>query len=161
MNPIQSKIDNEAAVKWSHNMTTKGLRQIQMQENAVRKQVQLAFITVEHIGGKQNLADLFKKEEEGNNHFMACRKLLLTAMLLPYTKLINPKDQLPYTDYTNGHINNTNQLTVHAHNNLVYSGSSIIRDVADVPQHASCLSVTCQARGMLSYVHRTGGQTPL
>jgi hypothetical protein len=77
--------DNEAAVKWCHNMTTKGLRHIQMRENAVREQVQLGLITVEHIGGKQNLSDAFTKEEKDTEHFITCRDMLVTAT--PKTKI--------------------------------------------------------------------------
>ena len=38
--------DNQACVQWSHNMTTKGLRYIQMRENAVCESVQDNTITV-------------------------------------------------------------------------------------------------------------------
>jgi hypothetical protein len=49
-------------VVWSHNMTTKGLRQVQMRENAVKKWY--GTITVEHIDGEQNLVvDTCTKEE--------------------------------------------------------------------------------------------------
>jgi len=79
-NPITIRNDNEAAVKWSHNMTTKGLRHLQMRENAVREQVQLGLITVEHIGGKHNLADPFTKEEKDTDHFLTCRDLVVTKI---------------------------------------------------------------------------------
>jgi hypothetical protein len=41
-----------------------------MRENAVREQVQQGFITVEHIGGKHNLADPFTKEEKATIIFL-------------------------------------------------------------------------------------------
>ncbi len=49
--------DNNACVQWSRNTTTKGLRHIQIWENAVRELVQSGFITVKHIEGKVNLSD--------------------------------------------------------------------------------------------------------
>ena len=41
--------DNEASVKWTTNMTNKGLRHIQMQENAICEAVLSGFVTVDHI----------------------------------------------------------------------------------------------------------------
>ena len=71
--PITVYNDNQATVQWSHNMTTKGLRYIQIRENAVREQVQADFITVKHIGGKHNSADIFTKEDKDITHYLLCR----------------------------------------------------------------------------------------
>ena len=74
---IQDKIrifnDNAACVKWAHNKTTKGLRHLQMRENAVREKIQDGFISVEHIAGEFNLADLFTKEDKHVDHFLTIR----------------------------------------------------------------------------------------
>jgi hypothetical protein len=59
-------------------MTTKGLRHIQMRENAIREQIQLGTITVKHIGRKHNLADPFTEEEKDTQHFIICRDLLVS-----------------------------------------------------------------------------------
>lgn len=149
--PIPIRNDNEAAVKWSHNMTTRGLRHIQMRENAVREQVQQGFITVEHIGGKHNLADPFTKEEKDNDHFITCRNLLLTPPL--------PHSEQNVHETTKGH-KNTDTTNEHYDdsNHVVLSSSRLIRDAADVPKDASSFSLTRQARGVLSYVRRTAGQ---
>ena len=69
--------DNEACVCWSHNLTTKGLRHIQIRENAVRESVQSNFIHVLHISGKVNLADLFTKEDKDAAHFIAMRDIIM------------------------------------------------------------------------------------
>lgn len=50
--PITIFNDNAAAVQWSENMTSRGLRYIQIRENAVREEVQAGTITVEDIQGK-------------------------------------------------------------------------------------------------------------
>ena len=55
--------DNNACVCWSHNMTTKGLCQIQIRENGIREMVQKNLIEVQHISGKINLADLFSQKK--------------------------------------------------------------------------------------------------
>jgi hypothetical protein len=54
--------DNKACVSWSKRTTTKGLRHIQMHENHVRENVENHFVSIDHIGGKVNMADLFTKE---------------------------------------------------------------------------------------------------
>jgi hypothetical protein len=53
--------DNKACVNWSKTCTTKGLCHIQMKENRVRENVQNSFVTICHVDGKTNLADLFTK----------------------------------------------------------------------------------------------------
>ena len=76
--PIPIHNDNSACVQWSHNMTTKGLRYIQMRENAVREQVQKGFIEVKHIAGNQNTADIYTKEDKDVTHFLQCADTLVS-----------------------------------------------------------------------------------
>jgi hypothetical protein len=71
--PITIYNDNAAAVQWSHNMSTKGLRYIQIRENAVRENVQKSFIKVEHIAGKRNTSDMFTKEDKEPAHYIEIR----------------------------------------------------------------------------------------
>ena len=82
--PITIYNDNAAAVQWSHNMTTKGLRHIQMKENAVREQVQRKLINVEHIAGNLNLSDIFTKEDRDVSHYQRITDVILSdPPLLP------------------------------------------------------------------------------
>jgi hypothetical protein len=53
------------------------LRHIQMHENMVREQVEKHFVTIQHIGGKVNLADLFTKEMKDTTHFVELRDLIM------------------------------------------------------------------------------------
>ena len=69
--------DNSAFVCWSHNMTTKGLRHIQIRENGVREMVQAGILGIEHIKGKLNLTNLFTKEDRDVEHFLSIRDVLL------------------------------------------------------------------------------------
>ena len=62
-------IDNELCIKWSHNMTTKQIRHMEMQENAVREWVHDAFLKVLHVSGRINPADIFTKEMRIGVHF--------------------------------------------------------------------------------------------
>jgi hypothetical protein len=41
-----------------------------MRENMVRENVENQFISVQHVGGKVNLADLFTKEMKDTTHFV-------------------------------------------------------------------------------------------
>jgi hypothetical protein len=61
--------DNESCVKWSHNMTTKQIRHMEMRENAVREWVQDASLKVLHVPGRINPADIFTKEMRDGAHF--------------------------------------------------------------------------------------------
>ena len=77
--PITIYNDNQASVQWSHNMTTKGLRYIQIRENAVREQVQKNFIQVKHIGGLHNSSDIFTKEDKNISHYLLCRSSIMRS----------------------------------------------------------------------------------
>jgi hypothetical protein len=63
--------DNDACVKWCHNMTTKGNCHIENHENSTREWVADGTIAVKHIFGKCNVADLFAKEMQDGDDF--CR----------------------------------------------------------------------------------------
>lgn len=79
--------DNSACVNWSKNTTTKGLRHIQIRENAVRESFQKGFLTVEHCPGKLNLSDMFTKEEKDLQHFLNIRNVVMTERDLPYYEI--------------------------------------------------------------------------
>uniref|UniRef100_A0A7S2DXU3 Uncharacterized protein n=1 Tax=Helicotheca tamesis TaxID=374047 RepID=A0A7S2DXU3_9STRA len=59
-------------------MTTKGLRHVQMRENAVRESVQSGFATIKHINGKSNLSDIFTKEDRDTTHYLTVRGQLMS-----------------------------------------------------------------------------------
>jgi hypothetical protein len=73
--------DNMACVCWSKTTTTKGLRYIQIRENAIRDAINSEFATVNHIEGKINLADLFTKEDRDTAHFISIRDLIMGVAL--------------------------------------------------------------------------------
>ena len=72
--------DNTACVCWSNSMTTKGLRHIQIRQNAIREAVQSKLVNINHIKGAINLADLFTKEQKDVNHFILLRNTIMTNM---------------------------------------------------------------------------------
>jgi hypothetical protein len=74
--------DNNACVNWSKRCTTKGLRHIQMKENHVHENVERQFVTIQHIGGKVNLADLFTKEMKDTSHFVELQDLIMRPRFL-------------------------------------------------------------------------------
>ena len=75
--PTEVYNDNSASIHWAHNMTTKGLRHLQIRENAIRENVQKGFVNIKHIEGKFNLADLFTKEDRDGEHFITLRDFLV------------------------------------------------------------------------------------
>jgi len=62
--------DNKACVNWSCSCTTKGLQHIQMKENHIRENILSGFVSISHIDGKINLADLFTKEMKDTSRFV-------------------------------------------------------------------------------------------
>jgi hypothetical protein len=75
--------DNKASIQWSKKATTKGLRHIQMRENRVRENVHFKFVSITHIDGKKNFADIFTKEMRDVAHFVELRDLLMCPRLSP------------------------------------------------------------------------------
>jgi hypothetical protein len=71
--------DNQACVNWSKRCTTKGLQHIQMNENRVRENIASKFVSVHHVDGKTNLADIFTKEMKDINHFVTLRNLFMCS----------------------------------------------------------------------------------
>ena len=69
--------DNQACVTWSTNMTTKGLRHVQIRENAVRESILNKDISVAHIAGHVNLSDMFTKEDRHVCHFISIRDVVI------------------------------------------------------------------------------------
>ena len=69
--------DNAACIAWSKTTTTKGLRHIQIRENAVREAVLDDFASIRHVEGKVNLADLFTKEDKDVAHFQRTRDIIM------------------------------------------------------------------------------------
>ena len=93
--PITIYNDNNACICWSKNTTTKGLRHIQIRDNAVRESVQSGFIEVKHIEGRLNLLDMFTKEDKNVSHFLDIRDTTMT-----------PEDHIkhnPYCSFSSSH----------------------------------------------------------
>ena len=61
--------DNAACIQWSHNMTSKKIRHMELQENSVREWVQDKVLNVLHVPGRVNPADIFTKEMRDGAHF--------------------------------------------------------------------------------------------
>jgi hypothetical protein len=63
--------NNDACVQWCHNMMIKGNRHIKNWKNSVREWFEDGTLTVTHISGKCNPADIFTKEMQDWANF--CR----------------------------------------------------------------------------------------
>ena len=84
--PIELYNDNTACVCWSKKTTTKGLRHITIRENAIRESVDSKFVSIRHIGSKQNIADIFTKEFKDVSLFLTLRNMVTSV---PPAFLIN------------------------------------------------------------------------
>jgi hypothetical protein len=65
--------NNDACVKWSHNMTSKAACHIELCENSIREWVQDKTLNDVHVAGKINPADIFTKEMKDGAHFCRLR----------------------------------------------------------------------------------------
>ncbi len=61
--------NNDACVKWSHNMTSKAAQHIKLRENSIREWVPNKTLDVLHVAGKINPANIFTKEMRNGTHF--------------------------------------------------------------------------------------------
>ena len=77
---VQLFNDNMACVQWSKNLTTKGLRHLQIRENAIRESKK--WLDVKHVQGKINPADIFSKEDKDPAHFIQMRNTIVHS---PFT----------------------------------------------------------------------------
>jgi hypothetical protein len=86
--------DNNACVKWCHNMTTKGNRHIENLENSVREWVADGTHTVSHVNGKTNIADVFTEEmHDSANSRRLCDALMCRAS--DYNKCFHSSHNVP------------------------------------------------------------------
>lgn len=76
--PIKVYNDNMACVLWSKSKTTKNLRHIQINENAIRESIRNKQVEIFHIPGNENLADIFTKEDRDQHHFLKLRNIILS-----------------------------------------------------------------------------------
>jgi hypothetical protein len=82
--------DNDACVKWCHNVTTKGNCHIKNKENSKQEWVADGTISVSHISGKYNISDIFTKEMQDSSNF----RRLQDSFMCPssnYLKGISPQ----------------------------------------------------------------------
>jgi hypothetical protein len=69
--------DNHGAVEWSHSFSTKGMCHLNIRENAVWETQQLQEVSISHISGTCNPADIFTKEFKSDCTFRSLQDLLL------------------------------------------------------------------------------------
>jgi hypothetical protein len=69
--------DNQGSVNWSNSFSTKGMRHVNIREIAIREARQLNEVSIIHIPGTANPADLFTKEFKSDCTFCYLRDLTL------------------------------------------------------------------------------------
>lgn len=71
--PTQVFNDNQGCVDWCKMTTTSGMKHLCLRENAVRESILDEEISIHHISGKRNPADIFTKELKDASHFCLLR----------------------------------------------------------------------------------------
>jgi hypothetical protein len=69
--------DNHGAIDWSNTFCTKGMYHMNIRENAVREAQVMNEVSIHHIPGSHNPADLFTKEFKSDLTFRTLRNLTL------------------------------------------------------------------------------------
>jgi len=87
--------DNNSCINWSKHCTTNRLRHIKMKENHIRENVERNFVTIEHIGGKVNLADIFTEEMKDTAHFVELHDLMMHPRFVLYLVLCTRLSSIP------------------------------------------------------------------
>ncbi len=72
--------DNDACVKWLHNMTSKAARHIELRENSIQEWVQDKTLNIVHVAGKVNPANIFTKEMKDGAHFCCLRDSFMLCL---------------------------------------------------------------------------------
>ncbi len=71
--------DNNACIKWLHNMTSKATHHIELCKKKIYEWVQANTLNVVHIAGKVNPVDIFTEEMKDSAHFV--RQLRESSMI--------------------------------------------------------------------------------
>jgi hypothetical protein len=88
--------DNAACIQWAHNMTSKKIRHMELRENAVREWVHDGTITLRHVKGRVNPADIFTKEMHDGAHVWRLRDSFMCRLsnFLHQSLLVIHRNQL-------------------------------------------------------------------
>ena len=97
-------------------MTSKGLRYIQIHENAVCEQIALGLIQPEHQSGDTNISDLCTKEEKSDSHFHSIANTLISP--IPGTISDNPAFH-SYSSTNHASVPTSSPATFHVEGDVV------------------------------------------
>jgi hypothetical protein len=53
-----------------------------MRENRIRENVMSQFVTIQHVDGKINFADIYTKEKKDTSHFVELHDLIMCSRLV-------------------------------------------------------------------------------
>ena len=99
---VQVYNDNDACVSWSHSVTNKGTKHMNLRENSVREAHLFKEVNVRHIPGVINPSDIYTKEIKDDAHFRRLRdcQMVSRSNFLKYGHTIPAhlmsKSDLPY-----------------------------------------------------------------
>ena len=75
--------DNAGGIAWANSEAiTKKMRHVNIREVAVRNAIKHGELTLSHIPGELNPADLFTKEMKDKRHFLLLRAGLMSSRVL-------------------------------------------------------------------------------
>ena len=92
--PVSIFNNINACVCWSHTVTTKGLRHLQMRKNSFCESVHSDFIEVKHVEEVTKSFNLFTKEDKNTTHYTSIRDQLVC---LPPNQNLYTSKKVPYS----------------------------------------------------------------
>ena len=75
--PTQMLCDNKSAVDWAKSIFNKTMKYLNIRRSAVRESIAFNECVINHIGGKDNPADMLTKEQRDQNHFLKLRSCFI------------------------------------------------------------------------------------
>ena len=103
--------DNKASVQWAASVTSKVIKNLNLQENMAQEFHQSKYVEVEHISGIINPSNIFRKEMRDNTHLSNIIASMMVSLqaFLKYshnfpTRIISANKILPYYSIRSEHI---------------------------------------------------------
>jgi hypothetical protein len=131
--------DNDACVKWSHNMTSKAAHHIKLRENSIHEWVQDKTLTVVHVAGKVNPADIFTKEMKDGAHFRRLRDSFMIRL----------------SDFVNDSLLDLHHACQHSPNNVT-PAAAIVRVASWSTSYMAALASTSFCHTLSNVSHLCG-----
>jgi hypothetical protein len=147
LNPSPLYNDNAACIQWSHNMTSKKIRHMELRKNSVREWVENKTLNVLHVSGRINPADIFTKEMRDGAHFRRLRDSFMCRLsdFLQQSLLV-----IHHQSQSTSHTNHRQVVPSAASSHTISAQNSYFEALCSIPM--------CRTFSAISHLSSTGRQ---